>query len=251
MKNKPPMQAHRQSTFGLQNAWLTKMDKSGYIINRRNREQKLVPTFLHILFWEDPRCFAISRLEFSWEKKMQTKITLLLLATYFAATRAVTMDHYRPSSDVEPEFKGFLESIYSSAENPTSTTDFTNFFTPTGTLIVLSYTAHGSDEIIKLKDKLLPPDGHKQWNHLPNITTVYSDKKTKKIFDVSGVIFSTYTGGNCSAAYYKSRFTVLKNSDSSTNLDPHSGSLVLYDDYYVYPDYSPTEIPCVVPHKDL
>ncbi|KAN0068890.1 hypothetical protein V8E54_013059 [Elaphomyces granulatus] len=179
---------------------------------------------------------------------MQTKFTLFLLATYFAAARAFTMDYYKPSSDVEPEFRNFLESLYSSAENPTSTTDFTDFFTPSGTLIVLSYTAHGSDAIIKLKQLLLPPDGHKQWDHLPNITTVYSDTETEKIYGVSGVIRSTYTGGNCSAAYYKSRFTLLKNNDSSTNLEPHSGFLVLYDDYYVYPDYSPTDIPCTIPY---
>lgn len=54
-----------------------------------------------------------------------------------------------------------------------------------------------------------------------------------------------------SFASYKSRFTLLKNNDSSTNLDPHSGFLVLYDDYYVYPDYSPTDIPCTTkdPHE--
>jgi hypothetical protein len=55
-------------------------------------------------------------------------------------------------------------SLYISAEDPTATIDFTNFFTPAGTLIVLSYKAHGSDDIIKLKDTLLPPNGHKQWD---------------------------------------------------------------------------------------
>lgn len=91
--------------------------------------------------------------------------------------------------------------MYAFAEDHTSTDTFTDFFVPdTGRLIVLENTAEGPDAIVKLKQALLPTTGEKQWNHLPNATTVHSETSTEKIYNVLGVIQSRFDGGNCSVA---------------------------------------------------
>lgn len=64
----------------------------------------------------------------------------------------------------------------------------------------MSNTAVGADEIVALKQLLMPTDGSKTWSHLPNVTTVYSESDTDKTFYVQGVIQSTFKGGNCSQA---------------------------------------------------
>lgn len=77
---------------------------------------------------------------------------------------------------------------------------FSDFFTINGQLIVRAIVATGADEIIALKQLLLPTAGNKHWNHRPNITTVDSETSTHKVFQVLGIIESTYNGGNCSQA---------------------------------------------------
>lgn len=90
--------------------------------------------------------------------------------------------------------------LYLSTEDPAVTTTFSDFFTSDGQLIVRGITATGSDEIIALKQQLLPTAGNKHWNHRPNVTTVDSESETQKVFHVLGVIEATYDGGNCSQA---------------------------------------------------
>jgi hypothetical protein len=51
-----------------------------------------------------------------------------------------------------------------------------------------------------LKEELLPIMGNKQWNHLPNVTTVDSETSAEKTYQVLGVIETRYDGGNCSQA---------------------------------------------------
>lgn len=46
----------------------------------------------------------------------------------------------------------------------------------------------------------MPTDGSKVWNHVPNATTVVTDTATEKVYEVLGVIETTFTGGNCSQA---------------------------------------------------
>lgn len=91
-------------------------------------------------------------------------------------------------------------SIYAETEDPIATTSFTDFFTPQGVLIVLESKATGPAEIVALKEKLMPTDGSKTWNHLPNVTTVHSETDANKTYAVEGVIESTYKNGNCSRA---------------------------------------------------
>lgn len=60
--------------------------------------------------------------------------------------------------------------------------------------------AVGPAKIVALKEYLMPTDGSKIWDHLPNITSVYSETDTNKTYAVEGVIQSTYVNGNCSQA---------------------------------------------------
>ena len=90
--------------------------------------------------------------------------------------------------------------LYASAEDPSATNKFTDFFTTDGQLIVLANTATGADQIVALKQELLPSAGNKHWNHLPNVTTVASETSAKKTYQVLGVIETTFDGGNCSQA---------------------------------------------------
>lgn len=61
-------------------------------------------------------------------------------------------------------------------------------------------TATGAEEIVALKQALMPTDGSKIWNHVPNVTTIFQDSDASRIYAVEGVIQSTFTGGNCSQA---------------------------------------------------
>ncbi|OLN89325.1 hypothetical protein CCHL11_09006 [Colletotrichum chlorophyti] len=164
-------------------------------------------------------------------------ITMLL-----GSALGVEMSKYQAQKGVDASFEPFLKALYAYAEDYKATDTFTDFFVPeTGQLIVLEHQATGADAIVGLKQALLPTTGKKHWNHVPNITSVYSETATEKIYNVLGLIESRYDGGNCSAAY---RFTVLKDSNGNVLNNPHSGSLVLYDDYVVSPSESPTDIPC-------
>ncbi|KAL3426604.1 hypothetical protein PVAG01_00113 [Phlyctema vagabunda] len=172
-------------------------------------------------------------------------LTTALGLCLLPVTQAVSMNEYRAESGVDAAFEPFLEELYASAEDPGASTGFTDYFTNDGTLIVLENTAQGADAILRLKQALLPVDGLKQWNHFPNTTTLSSETATYKTYQVFGAIQTTFTGGNCSLAFYQSRFTVTKdNTTGSPNLIPVSGSLVSYDDYVVSPARSPTDIPC-------
>lgn len=93
-----------------------------------------------------------------------------------------------------------MHRLYEETEKPASTTTFTDFFTENGTLIVRGITAVGADEIVAMKQRLLPTDGSKQWNHVPNATTIYEDATDSRTYLVEGVIQATYTGVNCSQA---------------------------------------------------
>ncbi|RMZ73585.1 fungal specific transcription [Pyrenophora seminiperda CCB06] len=171
-------------------------------------------------------------------------LSLITPACLLGIAASVDMSRYSAGSAVDVGFKPFLKELYASAEDPSATTKFTNFFTTDGQLIVLTNTATGSEQIIKLKEELLPPAGNKHWNHLPNVTTVASETSAKKTYQVLGVIETRFDGGNCSQAYYSSRFTVTKDTSGSPQLTPHTGSLVAYDDFIVSPSKSPTNIEC-------
>lgn len=169
----------------------------------------------------------------------------LAVLPLLGATLAVDMVRYAPAADVDAGFGSFLEELYTSAEDPSATDTFTDFFTPTGQLIVLANVATGADAIVDLKKALLPTVGTKHWNHLPNATTIDSETAGQKTYNVFGVIETRFDGGNCSKAYYSTRFTVTKDVEAGVaQLAPHSGTLVAYDDYVVEPSESPTHIAC-------
>lgn len=93
-----------------------------------------------------------------------------------------------------------MSRLYAETEDPASTTSFTDFFAPEGSLKVLHYSAVGADKITGLKQILMPTTGKKLWHHLPNVTTVSADDETTRTFTVLGVIQTSYEGGNCSQA---------------------------------------------------
>ncbi|GKT56049.1 hypothetical protein ColTof4_11542 [Colletotrichum tofieldiae] len=176
---------------------------------------------------------------------MKASLVLFPLTLLWGSALGVDMSKYEATKGVDASFQPFLEALYASAEDYKSTDTFTDFFVPeSGRLVVLENDAQGPAAIVKLKQALLPTTGVKHWNHLPNITSVHSETTTEKVYDVLGLIQTRFDGGNCSAAYYSSRFTVLKDSKGNVRNQPHSGSLVLYDDYIVSPAESPTHIPC-------
>ncbi|KJX98286.1 hypothetical protein TI39_contig419g00021 [Zymoseptoria brevis] len=114
---------------------------------------------------------------------------------------AVTFSDYKPQAGVESAFKDFLQALYSAAEDPKATNGFTDFFVPTtGKLVVRSLHGTGASEILAIKEKLMPMDGHKHWNHYPGVAKVGSETDTSKIYNVVGQIDSRYDGGNCSSA---------------------------------------------------
>ncbi|KAK7943072.1 uncharacterized protein PG986_012185 [Apiospora aurea] len=160
------------------------------------------------------------------------------------AAAAVEMTRYAAASDVEPAFATYLKELYASAEDTSATETFTDFFTPTGQLLVLGHVATGADAIVALKQQLLPAVGTKHWNHLPKATTVDSETAGQKTYQVLGVIETRFDGGNCSQAYYSSRFTVTKDAAGAAQLAPYTGGLAAYDEFIVDPPESPTHIPC-------
>ncbi|EJT73708.1 hypothetical protein GGTG_07564 [Gaeumannomyces tritici R3-111a-1] len=174
---------------------------------------------------------------------MQTNNIIAYLSLLGTAS-AVTMSRYAPSTQVEAAFGPYLEQLYASTEISTSNDGFVNFFTPSGQLIVRGNVATGAQAIAKLKEQLLPPGGTKHWNHVPNATTIYSDTADRKTYQVLGAIETRYDGGNCSQAYYSTRFTVTKDAGGNAQLTPHAGNLVAYDDFIVEPSKTPTDIPC-------
>ncbi|EMF16086.1 uncharacterized protein SEPMUDRAFT_61626 [Sphaerulina musiva SO2202] len=170
--------------------------------------------------------------------------SVLASACLFGIALSVDDSLYAPGPGVEPEFKAYLNELYYQAEQPPSTTEFTDFFTPDGKLIVRGIVATGAAEILALKQRLLPTAGNKHWNHIQNATTVDSESSTQKTYQVLGIIDTTYDGGNCSRAYYSSRFTVIKGAGGALDLSPRVKNLAAYDDFIIQPSVSPTDIPC-------
>lgn len=99
----------------------------------------------------------------------------------------------KPASDTSPR-------LYAETEDPASTTTFTDFFAPEGSLKVLQYSAVGAEKITGLKQALMPTTGKKLWHHLPNVTTVSAEDDTMRTYTVLGVIQTTHEGVNCSQA---------------------------------------------------
>ncbi|KAH6693748.1 hypothetical protein F5X68DRAFT_228157 [Plectosphaerella plurivora] len=158
---------------------------------------------------------------------------------------AVNMAGFQPGRGVELSFKPFLKAVYTAIEDPKATSSFTDFFVPeTGRLAALDFDARGAEAILAIKQFILPPDGNKHFNYRPNVTSVDSNTPTQKIYDVQGILETSFDGGNCSVRYYSSRLTVLKASNGKVRNMPHSGSLVEYNEYVLNPNEPPTDIPC-------
>ncbi|GKT43611.1 uncharacterized protein ColSpa_03792 [Colletotrichum spaethianum] len=132
---------------------------------------------------------------------MKASTVFFPLAFLLGSALGVDMSKYEAEEGVDASFQPFLEALYASAEDYKATDTFTDFFVPeTGRLVVLENDAQGPDAIVRLKQALLPTTGVKHWNHLPNITSVYSETAAEKVYKVLGLIQTRFDDGNCSAA---------------------------------------------------
>ncbi|KAH6625110.1 hypothetical protein C7974DRAFT_424833 [Boeremia exigua] len=176
---------------------------------------------------------------------MQSLTTILhAAALLLPAVSAINMTFYNPQCGVDYAFGPFYEELLFQAETPTSGSNFTDFFTPIGTLAVLNNTASGIEGVGALMDAMLPDDGSVVWNHYPNITFVANETDTIKTYQLNGILH-IIAAGECSTTYFSTRFTVTKNSTTGIpNLHPHSGSLVEYNGFRV----DASEDPCFAPY---
>ncbi|KAH6714129.1 hypothetical protein BKA61DRAFT_674737 [Leptodontidium sp. MPI-SDFR-AT-0119] len=177
---------------------------------------------------------------------MKSIVAALSSAVVFLPlVQAVNMTFYNPQYGVDYEFGPFYKELLATNENPTSMSDFTDFFAPNGTLVVLGSVSQGSQEILASRQAMLPVNGSVRWNHFPNITFVAWETSATKTFQLSGIMHAI-TGGNCSTTYFSTRFTVMKNTTTGiANLQPHSGSLLNYDGFII----DSSEDPCIIDYE--
>ncbi|KAH7371182.1 hypothetical protein BKA66DRAFT_573130 [Pyrenochaeta sp. MPI-SDFR-AT-0127] len=171
---------------------------------------------------------------------MNNATRLLSFILVLGVTHAISMVDYAPDCDVDPDFGFWYSELLRNNENATSTSEYTNFFAPNGSLIVLGDVATGPEAILRSRAAMLPLDGSIQWNHFPNTTSVSAESSTEKSFQVSGVLQTVTTAdGNCSTIYFQTLFTVAKTKNTA-NLIPQSGSLLVYDGYSI----NASDAPC-------
>ncbi|KAH7374481.1 hypothetical protein B0T11DRAFT_322619 [Plectosphaerella cucumerina] len=145
--------------------------------------------------------------------------------------RAVSMIDYAPQCGVDPEFGPWYYELLRNNEDPTTTSSYTEFFAPNGSLVVLGSVATGADAILQARAGMLPADGSVQWNHFPNRTYVAEDTPTEKTYHLFGVMQTVIPAeGSCSTTYFQTLFTVAKNTTTGKAiLEPQGGSLLTYD----------------------
>ncbi|EFQ36323.1 hypothetical protein CGRA01v4_10678 [Colletotrichum graminicola] len=160
---------------------------------------------------------------------MKTSAALLPLAAVLAG--AVDMASYQPAAGVEVGFGDFLKEFYTTMENKSATDTFTDFW-PADDLGDFFYQGHpfpGSNNILGIKQALLPQRGDMVLWDLVRNASVVSDSVGEKTYQVEIVIQTSYPTGNCSQAYGDATFTMLKDQHGFPKLIPHSGSLSQYN----------------------
>ncbi|KAK7413925.1 hypothetical protein QQX98_007192 [Neonectria punicea] len=170
-------------------------------------------------------------------------ITLLVsLGLVLGGAQAISMIDYAPACGVNAEFGYWYSELLRNNEDPTTTTTYTNFYAPNGSLVVLGDTSTGADAILTARAAMLPSDGSIQWNHFPNTTTVAYESATEKTFQVAGIMQTvTVADGSCSTTDFRTLFTVTKNkATGKANLTPQGGSLLIYNGFFI----SPSDLPC-------
>ncbi|KAM5348952.1 hypothetical protein ACJ41O_008775 [Fusarium nematophilum] len=167
---------------------------------------------------------------------------VLWLGVMLGMAQAVSMIDYAPGHDVDPEFGSWYEELLRNNEDPTTSSTYTDFFAPNGSLIVLGEVSTGPQAILRARGAMLPADGSIEWNHFPNTTVVAAESATEKTFHVFGVMQTVTTAdGGCSTTYFQTLFTVAKRKCTDTaNLSPQGGSLLIYDGFSI----SPSDDPC-------
>ncbi|KZL75392.1 hypothetical protein CT0861_04375 [Colletotrichum tofieldiae] len=159
------------------------------------------------------------------------------------------MTDYEPACGVDREFNLWYRKILGVFEDPTTTDSVTEFFAPSGSLILGDMSVTG-DQILEARGAILPADGSVQWNHFPNKTIVASETPTNKSFVVSGVLEITLPQvfhdirdrADDANPSFQTLFTVEKNlTTGRANLAPQGGSLLIYHGFSI----NATDDPCV------
>ncbi|GKT63797.1 hypothetical protein ColTof3_11136 [Colletotrichum tofieldiae] len=73
------------------------------------------------------------------------------------------MTDYEPACGVDREFNLWYRKILGVFEDPTTTDSVTEFFAPSGSLILGDMSVTG-DQILEARGAILPADGSVQWN---------------------------------------------------------------------------------------
>lgn len=89
---------------------------------------------------------------------------------------------------------------YAISEDASTTTTYTDFWPSDGEMILAGNHYSGTDQILAVRQKLLPNDGTKAWWHLIRGAEVESEAEDSKTYVAEVVIQTTYTPGNCSQA---------------------------------------------------
>ncbi|KAI7776897.1 hypothetical protein LA080_004324 [Diaporthe eres] len=155
--------------------------------------------------------------------------------------QAVSMIDYSPQCGVDSEFGFWYYELLRNNEDPTTTSVYTDFFAPNGSLVVSGDLATGADAILQARAAMLPTDASVQWDHFPNRTYVAQETPYEKVFHVFGVMQSRIPADeSCSTTYFQTLFTVAKNTTTNKAiLAPQSGSLLTYDGFVITPSDDP------------
>lgn len=117
-----------------------------------------------------------------------------------AGAQAVDMSPYQAGPGVEDGFATFVQEYYRVSEDASSTTAYTDFWPADGEMILAGNHYTGTDQILAVRQKLLPNDGSKAWWHLIRGAELQTDAQDSKTYVAEVVIQTTYTPGNCSQA---------------------------------------------------
>ncbi|KNG52753.1 hypothetical protein DDE82_008905 [Stemphylium lycopersici] len=165
----------------------------------------------------------------------------ILLVSLLGVAQAISMIDYSPSCDVEPNFAHWYSELLRNNETPNITTEYTRFFAPNGSLVVLGAVSTGAEAILASRRAMLPADGSVVWNHFPNTTVIASESSTEKVYQVSGVLETTTpVDGRCTSTYFQTLFTLEKNETTKApNLVPQHGGLLIYNGFSINSSTTP------------
>lgn len=80
------------------------------------------------------------------------------------STKSKPPFHQKKAHSASARLTNRVPRLLATNENPTSMSNFTDFFAPNGTLVVLGSVSQGSQEILASRQAMLPVNGSVRWN---------------------------------------------------------------------------------------